>query len=276
MRDFLHLKRALQEMWGTTVYPVARPRVLIKNWPAALYAVGDVHGCLSLLEQMDRAIVDDDTAPLGSKLVVMLGDYVDRGYAPAQVLDYLVASSPPGLRRICLAGNHEEAMLSFLEDPSRHSEWLSIGGAETLRSYGIDLRGMSPSMLASRDFKLMLETHIPHEHIQFLRDMPVMVRLPGVVLVHAGMRSGVTTDLQEDRDLLWIQNVDYVNGDFDAVVVHGHTIVRDPIITSARICVDTGAYRSGKLSAVRIFPDLTTKVLTCNESQKSSKKTPHV
>jgi serine/threonine protein phosphatase 1 len=229
-------------------------RVTLEQWPDAVYAIGDVHGCLDLLRDLHDQILADASAQ--TKLIVMLGDYVDRGPDSAGVLDFLAAPLPPGVRRICLAGNHEAMMLGFLADPTR-SGWLNLGGEETLRSYQIDLDTFLSGNLRVR--QQMLHVAIPSDHLAFLHNLPVMLTLPGYVFVHAGLRHGVPLEQQTTNDLLWIREEfhDVVDrlpaGPF--VTVHGHTPAREPILNPRRICVDTGAYVHGRLTAVRLRQD---------------------
>jgi serine/threonine protein phosphatase 1 len=241
-----------------------RERIVVEDVSAAFYAVGDVHGCLSLLKEMDLLIASDNQER--EKIVVMLGDYVDRGPASAQVLDYLTARPPANFRRICLAGNHEEAMLSFLEDPTAHAEWLNCGGFETLRSYGIHTSEIVANWTRPKKLAQILESHVPGDHVEFLRRLPVMVSSPDYVMVHGGLRQDLPITDQLDHDLMWLR----AGGDAtpghrnNRILVHGHTPVPTALITPHRICVDTEAYRTGVLTAVRVTPDEGLKVLTCS------------
>lgn len=240
-----------------------RERIVVEDASVVFYAVGDVHGCLSQLKEMDILIASD--VQLGDKIVVMLGDYVDRGPASAQILDYLNAPSPAGFRRICLAGNHEEMMLSFLEDPSANTGWLDYGGFETLRSYGIDTAEIAANRTKPKKLAQILESHIPGDHVEFLRQLPVMVCSPSYVMVHGGLRQGVPIADQLDHDLMWLR----AGGNPTAgqlggrILIHGHTPVSVPFVTPHRICVDTQAYQTGVLSAVRVASDQAVKVLSC-------------
>ena len=240
---------------GTETDPgSARPRLHIPEWPAAVYAIGDVHGCISQLRQLHRTILADAANIEGAKLIVLLGDYVDRGVDSAGVLDFLLSGVPEGFSRICLAGNHEVMMLDHIADPRPGDRWLDFGGFETLISYGIDT---SVYMSAGvKDRKGMLQSHIPFQHQSFLRNLPVFLSLPGLVLVHAGIRAGVPLEDQEEDDLLWIRDQ---GGDEQLEVdgpllVHGHTPMPEPRITGRNINIDTGAFATGILTAVRIRP----------------------
>jgi serine/threonine protein phosphatase 1 len=226
-----------------------RRRLNFEHWPAAVYAVGDVHGCLPELIDLELEIMTDAAAVVGEKWIVMLGDYVDRGEFSAQVVEHLVQPPPAGFKRYCLMGNHEQMMLDFLTDPVTHGYWLEEGGAATLRSYGAD------SFAAGRPGRHLAEI-IPGAHLQFLRDLPISLSLPGWLFVHAGIRPGLPLSEQTDEDLIWIREP-FLNSPLppEFRVVHGHTPGPEPIVTRHRICVDTQCFLSGQLTAVRITPD---------------------
>ncbi|WP_375450528.1 metallophosphoesterase family protein [uncultured Devosia sp.] len=243
----------LSDYFGTRPEPVAGGRRLLraKTWPAAVYAIGDIHGCLDELIGLERTILADASRIKGRKWLIYLGDYVDRGPNSAGVIDHLLSDPPASFTRICLAGNHETMMLNYLEAPDENARWLAFGGVETLQSYGISagaLQGASRrTMLATFD------SHIPHEHVDFLRDCPLAMALPNATFVHAGLRPGIALEHQAEGDLLWIRE-DFLDADWpaDQLVVHGHTPIAEPEMVGGRISVDTGAFATGQLSAVRL------------------------
>jgi serine/threonine protein phosphatase 1 len=227
----------------------APPRLTAESRPALIYAIGDIHGCLNELRDLERQIVADAEGVAGEKWVVTLGDYVDRGPASAQVIDHVLAPPPAGFRRICIAGNHEVGMLDALDDPERIDRWLNFGGVETMRSYGLT----APLPRKGRDWAQSIAALVPQEHVTFLRGLAVSLTVPGFVFVHAGVRPGVPMELQAAIDLQWIRN-DFLRADFDfgRTVVHGHTVMREPHVSTRRISIDTGCFMSGTLTAVRI------------------------
>lgn len=232
--------------------PIARPRLDFPEWPAVVYAIGDIHGCSTLLRQLQDLIVQDSEGIDGDKLIVCLGDYVDRGENTATVLDLLTARPPAGFRRICLAGNHEIMMLEHLADPRPTDQWMNFGGVETLLSYGI-----SPSRYltaGSRERAALLKAHIPEQHIEFLQGLPTTLSFPNAVFVHAGLRPETPLAEQVEDDLLWIRTQpDPATLPHDApMVIHGHTPSPEPVLAEHHICVDTGAYATGILTAVRL------------------------
>jgi serine/threonine protein phosphatase 1 len=153
-----------------------------------------------------------------------------------------------------LKGNHEEALLAFLDAPERAAPWLSFGGAETLRSYGVAPPTDSEdeeSLAGARDELL---ERMPALHLRLLQQLELMVEVGDYAFVHAGIRPGTPLADQEERDLLWIRN-EFTDkpGPFEKVIVHGHVWVSDqPHISEYRIGLDSGAYTTGALTAVRL------------------------
>ena len=240
---------------GSTVSDPPRDRREIDP-EGPVYAVGDVHGCLDALLALEREIIRDaGTSGGASPLVVMLGDYIDRGPQSAGVLDHLIAPGE-GFNRICLAGNHDIYFHRLLKTAQVDRAWYAIGGGETLRSYGIDPDAFAhPGMSRSRRLQI-LQSHVPDEHRAFLARLPVALLTPAWLFVHAGLRAGVPFDGNTDRDLTETRDSVFADyRDVGRVVVHGHVINDDPILTESRICVDTGACITGCLTAVRLARD---------------------
>ncbi len=223
-----------------------------------VYAVGDIHGRSDLLDGLLARIVAD-AAPALSRgerpLLIFLGDYVDRGADSKGVLDRLTALlGAPGFEVRALMGNHEEAMLAFVEDPVGNAGWLDFGGGATLASYGVapPIGRANAEDLAA--LGRALSSALTAEHLSFLRSLELAVVLGGYVFVHAGLRPGVPLDAQSARDLLWIrQEFLSEKKPFEKVVVHGHTPEEMPYDGPTRIGLDTGAYATGVLTAVRLF-----------------------
>ncbi|MDE2514864.1 MAG: serine/threonine protein phosphatase [Rhodospirillales bacterium] len=207
-----------------------------------IYAVGDIHGCRDRLEALHAAIAADLAArPVARPLLIHLGDYVDRGPDSAGVVRLLAAGPPlAGIETINLLGNHEQTMLDALSgDRPAATDWLFAGGAATLASYGAD-----PA--APRE---VWPTAIPAAHLDFLRALRLSHREGGYLFVHAGIRPGVALADQAREDLLRMrQPFLYSEADFGAVVVHGHTPVKAPVVRPNRIALDTGAVFGGTLS----------------------------
>lgn len=256
----------LQKLFGGP-RPVPAPmrgRLHLQEWPAAVYAVGDIHGCLEQAQALEQMIAADAADTTGDVLIVYLGDYVDRGPDSAGVVDFLMSRPPAGIRRECLAGNHEVMMSAFVRTPRSDTDWLGFGGMETLYSYGIS--GMALLGKSQRERRAILDSHIPSDHIAWLDGLPLMLTLPGTVFVHAGLRPGIALDQQSEDDLLWIRD-DFFSAppQEGMLVVHGHTPGATPIVLPHRICVDTGACATGILSAVRVKPQEPPKILSTSK-----------
>ncbi|WP_413720855.1 metallophosphoesterase family protein [Silicimonas sp. MF1-12-2] len=229
-----------------------RDRLSWPEIPDSLYVIGDVHGCLSQLKDLERQLLEDAEARAGRAVMVLLGDLVDRGPRSAEVIDHLLGAAPSRFERVVLCGNHDAMFLEFLAEPSLSSPWLGLGGEETLRSYGIEL-DQRPDL---RRLKMQLHTLVPPEHVGFLSRLPVCIDLPGYFLVHAGVDPERKLSEQRVWDMLMIRDAFLEHGGpFEKCIVHGHTAVDAVEIGPDRIAVDTGAYGTGLLSAVRLAPN---------------------
>src|SRR3569623_2051613 len=232
------------------------PRLAFHTWPAAVYAIGDVHGCLDQLQELERVIAADALNLEGEKWLVTVGDHNDRGPRSKDVIEHVMGPAPSGLRRFALLGNHEAMLLDFLTNPAAHAYYLDEGGSETLVLYGIDL----DAPLRRQSGALKALGAFPEEHRRFIAELPLYLSLPGWLFVHAGIRPGVPLSMQTDDDLIWIR-APFLTSHLTAGlrVVHGHTPGRDIVATPHRIDIDTHCFHTGRLSAVRVTPDGRTK-----------------
>lgn len=229
----------------------------LPRMPVAVYAIGDIHGCRQLYRALEAEIVADARAHGfdGPKLIVSLGDVVDRGPDSAGLIGDLLGPAPEGFRRMTLRGNHEDKMEAFLDDPDGHRVWLNFGGDATLRSYGLQPENEDRGFdLPASRLKAMVRTAIPEDHRAFLKDLPLALVLDRYILCHAGIDPARKMDAQDPDQLMWGDPALVDGIDRLPTIVHGHVIVDDPLITPARINIDTGAYRSGLLTAVCLTP----------------------
>lgn len=215
-----------------------------------VYVVGDIHGRVDLLRALNALVHEDAYRRQAPRnVVVYLGDYIDRGEESCAVIELLLREPLPGFERVHLKGNHEEVMVRFLEDIALGPSWLAFGGMETLASYGVrpPVQGCSKAELERAQRELVL--NLPRAHFEFLRDLPLAHAEGDYFFAHAGVRPGVGLDQQEARDLLWIRE-EFLNSeeDFGKVVVHGHSITAEPTVRRNRIGIDTGAFRSDRLT----------------------------
>jgi serine/threonine protein phosphatase 1 len=238
--------------------PEMRRKLFSHDRPDIIYAIGDVHGCFDLLQSLQEKILSDAAQQHGSKWIVMLGDYIDRGPKSSYVIHKLMQPMSGDIERFCLAGNHEATMLDFLENPSKDHLWLQFGGLETLKSYGINDLPQDKKSL-----KVLLQDNIPQSHIDFMSSLPSLLAVPGLCFVHAGILNGVPLQRQQDKHLLWIRPKDQTvpGADNLFMTVHGHTPVRSVSLSDNRLNVDTGAFMTGRLSAVKITRDGTVTVM---------------
>lgn len=234
-----------------------------------VYAIGDVHGRRDLLEKLiDQIDEDSQSLPEGTKrLLVFLGDYIDRGLQSKDVIDFMLSDRMQAFERVFLMGNHEEALLRFLNDVNFGKQWVRYGGAETLYSYGLQPPQNSRAAMQSHDameaFKRAWEkvwtefrNRLPEKHLQFYQNLQHYFVTGDYLFVHAGLRPGEPLENQTVRDMLWIRE-EFLDAEeqFPQVVVHGHTPTDAIFRDDRRIGLDTGAFISGKLSAVRLFRD---------------------
>lgn len=222
-----------------------------RGWRA--YGIGDIHGRLDLLEKLLDKIHDDlRRRPARKVLMIFVGDLIDRGPNSAQVVERLRTYSHPGIRTIFLLGNHEEVLLRILAgEGDLIAKWCSFGGAECLQSYGVNSAKLVG--LKDEDALAIVRRAIPKKHVEFLQRFDDSCRFGDYLFVHAGIRPGVEVDQQRQSDLRWIRDPFlFDETDHGFVVVHGHTIRPEVEICPNRIGIDTGAYRSGILSALAI------------------------
>lgn len=222
-----------------------------------LYAIGDLHGRRDLLDQLLLAIERDVLrSPEADYKLVFLGDYVDRGDDSRAVVSRLIEvqirlnelDQPP----VFLLGNHEELMLQFLDDPLRAATWLDYGGVQTLASYGVGLRGRTADDLAAAaaQFRRAIAPHM-----SFLRELETNHVDGNIFCCHAAVEPDLPLDLQPREVLLWGDSTFRRRGGPPGhTVVHGHTITTNVDVGRNRVGVDTGAYASGRLSALRVDP----------------------
>jgi|SRR5215813_11867852 len=220
-----------------------------------IYAIGDIHGRVDLLDELlSRIDADLTTNPISIGIEVYLGDYIDRGPASREVLDRLVVRART-FRSVFLKGNHETYVPNFISDPRVLKSWQQFGGAETLVSYGI-----TPPLKADLDDQIRLaasfEKVLPGSHRRFLSSLKPSFTCGDFFFVHAGIRPGVPLAKQREEDLLWIRN-DFLlcEDDFSKIIIHGHTPVLEPDIRQNRINIDTGAYATGRLTCLKLEDD---------------------
>jgi serine/threonine protein phosphatase 1 len=219
-----------------------------------VYAIGDIHGRLDLLDALLAMIVADaQGVEATERLLVFLGDYIDRGPDSAGVIDRLISGLPEGFASICLKGNHEAIMLDFLERPAQLNLWVENGAAATLASYGLDAYGFDWHWGDEAGCRDDLVAAMPANHRSFLEELRLSYQCGDYFFAHAGVRPGVPLDAQRPQDLIWIRAPFLESdADFGKVVVHGHTPGERPVVRPNRIGIDTAAWLRGTLTALRL------------------------
>ncbi|WP_226633821.1 metallophosphoesterase [Novosphingobium profundi] len=216
-----------------------------------VYAIGDIHGRLDLFEKLLETIAHDEaTRGPAQTTLVLLGDLIDRGQDSAGVLARARQLTKERHVEI-LCGNHEEMLLTSLEDSKALRSFLRFGGLETLVSYG--LAAESIAEMEIDELRDAARRAIPEQDLEFIRSFRKLVRIGDYIFVHAGLRPGVSIETQLGSDCRWIREPFLSHtGNFGGFVVHGHTITEEPDERDNRLGIDTGAYVHGTLTAVGI------------------------
>jgi len=216
-----------------------------------IYAVGDIHGRLDLLDGALRELAASASAAArdGAKVIaVFLGDYIDRGPESRGVIDRLMELRASAFcETIFLRGNHEQVLLDLLDGQETTGRWLEYGGRETLAAYGVEAPARDVPTLRSQ-----AQAAVPPEHVAFLRETGLHAALGDYLFVHAGLRPDRLLEEQTDADLLWFRYYDDEAPVWDHTVVHGHSTNARPVVGRWRIGIDTEAYASGALTALRL------------------------
>ena len=223
-----------------------------------IYAIGDVHGRDDLLGKLLPRLADDAAGREAvegdgrTPVLVFLGDLVDRGDHTREALDMARAAARDWARVVYLRGNHEAALLDFLARPETGAPWLGFGGRQTLGSYGVPVPKAQPDPDELRAAAAALARAMG-DHVAFLEGMATLYRSGDVVCAHAGIDPARPVEAQSEEATLWGRSDFLQAGPPPGLrVVHGHWADPEPVVGLHRICVDTGAYYSGRLTAVRL------------------------
>jgi serine/threonine protein phosphatase 1 len=215
-----------------------------------IYAIGDIHGRLDLLEKLLCQIKTDLTQhPTIRPIHVFLGDYIDRGSWSRETIDRLIKHGAEH-ESVFLRGNHELLAIACLSDRAKIDQWLRLGGKETLASYGI-----ASELFANRkqiaETQLAFHNALSPAHFQFFRSLRNSFSCGDYFFVHAGARPNIDLSRQSESDLLWIRG-EFLSSvhDFGKIIVHGHTPTRDIEVRTNRINIDTGAFATGRLTCL--------------------------
>jgi len=219
---------------------------------AAFDIIGDVHGCYDELEELLRTLgyrIDGGSVtPPDGRVAVFLGDLIDRGPKIVESARIAMEMVESGVA-LCVMGNHESQMLSFMRGETDRPEW---GLPETLAQFA----------QVPREFTARFRA--------FSEGLPVMLLLDGgsLLVAHAGLPEALQNDRPEDEHARrWFA----LNGCYpeqghrranwgreyrgDRKVVYGHTPNEDPRWVNGTLCIDTGCVYGGSLTALR-YPEM--------------------
>ncbi|MFW6147420.1 MAG: metallophosphoesterase family protein [Thermodesulfobacteriota bacterium] len=203
--------------------------------PEKTFVVGDIHGCLGMLERLMDIIPWE---PSRDRLI-FIGDYIDRGEDPRGVVEYVRRLKKASHNVLCLMGNHEQMLLDYLSGKDTQTYLLNGGGA-TLMSY-------------ERARQHKDDPLIPSAHLEFFSSLLPMVELENYYVVHAGFRPHIPIESQELSDMIWIRNEFLLsNYDFGKVVIFGHTPFNNPLLMDNKIGIDTGAVYGNRLTCLEL------------------------
>ncbi len=242
---------ALKSFFGTSR---SKPEPPASRVGRLVYAIGDIHGRLDLFERMIGHIRADEMVVAERPLIVLLGDYVDRGPDSAAVLSRILRlQAEPWCDVEVLLGNHEEYLLKFLHTAHHGPAWVDYGGGSTLGSYGVALPISRTDPSQWEEVRKAFSEALPEAHLALLKGMKYLLKVDDYVFVHAGVRPDMPLEAQGPETFLWVRGA-FMAAEkaCDFVVVHGHTPEDEPADKRWRIGIDSGAYATGVLTAVRL------------------------
>jgi serine/threonine protein phosphatase 1 len=215
-----------------------------------IYAIGDIHGRLDLLNQLLARISSDIALrPTVRPLYVFLGDYIDRGSSSRETIDRLIEHGKTH-ESVFLKGNHELIAIKCLSDRGLFDQWLRLGGLETLVSYGVPAETLANGKQIA-ELQSAFHSALPQAHFRFFRDLKNSFESGDFFFAHAGVKPNVELSRQRETDLLWIRG-EFLSSkdDFGKIIVHGHTPTHEIEVAPNRINIDTGAFATGRLSCL--------------------------
>lgn len=243
-----------------------------------IFAIGDVHGRLDLLTALHdvirgRIAQEGQAAGEAAPLLVHLGDYLDRGPNPLACLQ-TVLRGVEGIETMALPGNHEQFMARSLVAPEEDltgvlEGWFAYNcGTAVARELGYD--DPFTALDEPGRFRARLLQQMGRDLLDRFAALPTHHRHERYLFVHGGIHPNIAMATQlakpwaefpgidYDADPLWVRGPFLTHeGQFedDVVVVHGHTISSEPQIRHNRIGIDTGAFMTGRLTAVELRGD---------------------
>ena len=235
-----------------------------------IFAIGDIHGCLSQLTSLHKNILSYDKFNLKNDLLIYLGDYIDRGRNSKEVINQIIKLKNNKIRIVNLLGNHDEFMVDFLFNKNNNiKNWLNFGADTTFRSYGIEIVEFIKDGFEDNIINKLRETAlttIDKSHIDFFKNLEISFSTKKYLFSHAGIDPKKKLNDQTKNDYLWSRSDEFFDKEFKAekIIVHGHTPVENIISDPFRINIDSGCYFSGKLTSVRLTDDNDSRIFITN------------
>ena len=221
-----------------------------------IFVVGDIHGCHILLKQIHKKILDKSNNTSDNKLLIYLGDYIDRGSKIKETIQALLDFQPNNFQQIFLLGNHEQMMLDFINNvPDSLYLWILNGGDETLNSYGIKETAFYKNQTKNNEMiRNELVNNIPKDHLQFFNNLSLFHQWGEYFFVHAGIDPEIPLEKQDKNTLIWQRRRKFLANTkmFEKIIVHGHTPQPKVENLENRINLDTGAFYTEILSCLII------------------------
>ena len=218
-----------------------------------IYAVGDIHGRLDLLNRLlARTNSDIALRPTVRPVYVFLGDYIDRGPSSRETIDRLIEHGETH-ESVFLKGNHEQIALKCLSDRSLFDQWMRLGGLETLVSYGVHPEALDNGKQIA-ELQAAFHSALPQTHFRFFRDLQNSFVCGDFFFAHAGVKPGLRRCHNRPKKTCSGSgtNSSHQMLDFSKIVVHGHTPVHEVEVEPHRINIDTGAFATGLLTCLVI------------------------
>jgi len=228
----------------------------IKQEYARIIAVGDLHGCYSPFAELMRTM-----SLTSNDLVVFIGDYIDRGPESKKIVDELIHIRLSLADIFCLRGNHEDMLLGsagYQAVVKDMDMWLYNGGTSTLQSYGADTADIYRilNMRDKEEQAAAVRNIIPKSHLEFYLNLELYIETEHYFFCHAGVNplSSIEEGKKNTEDLLWMRS--HLNATrfvWEKTVICGHTPLQKPLVTEKLICIDTGLYYFGTLTAIDVI-----------------------
>ena len=235
-----------------------------------LFAIGDIHGCLSQLTSLHKNILTYNKFDPKNDLLIYLGDYIDRGKNSKEVIDQIIKLKSNKIKTINLMGNHDEFMIDFLFNKNNNiKSWLNFGADSTFRSYGIEIVEFIKDGFEENIINKLRETalkKIDENNLNFFKNLKTSFSTEKYLFAHAGIDPQKKLTDQTKKDYLWSRSDKFFDKEFkaDKIIVHGHTPVENIISDPFRINIDSGCYFSGKLTSVCLRDDNDSRIFITN------------